>query len=70
MNLASIKMLVVNVVVMGRVAWVVMVFHFRGLSKISADFATAMGPRAVAAMDGDPPVESKVSTWGNASFAQ
>jgi hypothetical protein len=44
-------MLVVNVVVMGRVAWVVMAFHFQGLSKISADFATAMGPRAVAATE-------------------
>jgi hypothetical protein len=44
-------MLVVNVVVMGRVAWVAMAFHFQGLSKISADFATAMGPRAVAATE-------------------
>ena len=52
MNLASIKMLAVNVVVMGRVAWVVMVFHFQGLSKISADFATAMAKAALARLAG------------------
>ena len=52
MNLASIKINVVNVVAMGRVAWVVMVFHFQGLSKINADCASAMAQTALATRAG------------------
>ena len=52
MNLVSIKMLVANVVAMGRVAWVVMVFHFQGLSKINADCASVMAQTALATPDG------------------